>query len=206
MTAHVLGAVVVFGCGPLTKSNNGGPCGDSSSRKNTGRCPHAGIVAVFIYELEGRELELEHDGEMDGMDFGFEGGVLGDEGGIGDDTKSVSYTQVTDPPLFAKNMAQLRVISSVYKFPVDEPEVKEGTYGRDTIHVNGSVCTGCGVPYDKLANGDATLFGQVGGGVEQHWSKWSVPLRYIKCRHSACCPFQTATHEKPPAAWPTLPL
>ncbi|CAB1116124.1 unnamed protein product [Ectocarpus sp. CCAP 1310/34] len=58
----------VFQC----KASNGSPCSDSSSRKSTGRCVHAAIVAVYIYDryksgVAGEELELERDGDMESL-------------------------------------------------------------------------------------------------------------------------------------------
>lgn len=124
---------------------------------------------MYIYEqhklgVAGQELQLEHDGEMDGMDFGLEG--CGGEGALGGDTGFASYTQRDDPRRFAEKMAQLRVITAVYKFPVDEPQLKPKTLGRQKIHVNACFCPGCGEGYSQLADGQATLLGQVGGGVE----------------------------------------
>lgn len=162
---------VFFSCRRLIKANNGNPCGDSKSRRKTGRCVHAAIVAVYIYHRDkiglGGGVDLELDGDMDGMEFGPEGGVWGDEHSTGNDVGFASSTQRTDPTRFKQQMAQLTMICSVYKFPVDEPEFKEGTYGRDTIHINGCICTGCGNPYERLSDADAILVGQVGNRVEQ---------------------------------------
>lgn len=149
------------------KASNGSPCSDSSSRKNTGRCVHAGIVAVYIHDqhnpgVGGEELELERDGDMDGVEFGPEGGEWGVEGAIGGATEFASCTQREDPLTFGEKMGQLRVITSVYKFPVVEPELKPETYGRKRISVNACACTGCGLQHRELPDGEAILLGQVG--------------------------------------------
>lgn len=63
------------------KGNNGNPCSDSSSRKNTGRCVHAAIVAAYPYLYDrsqsgvGGEVEVEADSDMDGMEIRPEEGV-----------------------------------------------------------------------------------------------------------------------------------
>lgn len=147
------------------KANSGKPCGDGSSRKKTGRCVHAAVVALYVHArcksgLGVEELELEHDGEMGGMEVAPEGGVWGNEGVIDVDKGFVSHTQAKDPVLFAQRISELRMIESVYRFPVVEPDVKEGTYGRGRLHVNACGCTGCGQPYSQLNDGDATLLGQ----------------------------------------------
>lgn len=98
---------------------------------------HAAIVAVHIFDRDSEELE--HDGMADGEEFGLEGGFWGEEEGSDDDTGFASYTQREDPARFNQQIATLRMIMSVYKFPVEEPFFKEGTYGRDKIHVNGRV-------------------------------------------------------------------
>lgn len=69
------------------KANNDNPSfSDSSSRKKTGRCVHAAIVAIYVYNRSksgvgvggGGEVELEADGEMGGMEeVRPEGGVRG---------------------------------------------------------------------------------------------------------------------------------
>lgn len=126
--------------------------------------------------VEGQELQLEHDGEMDGMELGPEGWE--GEGANGGDTEFASYTQRDDPQRFAEKMAQLRVITAVYKFPVDEPQLKPETLGRKKIHVNACFCPGCGESYRQLADGQATLLGQVG----VVWSRVQLPQRDVSTR------------------------
>eukprot|EP00903_Cladosiphon_okamuranus_P012692 g11868.t2 len=151
----------IFQC----KASNGSPCSDSSSRKCTGRCVHAAIVAVYIYNQSrsggaGDEMELEQDGDMDGIEIESEEGVGDGEDVVGGDTGFASYTQRQDPQSFREKMDQLRVITAVCRFPVAEPEFKEGTFGRGKIHVNACFCTGCGHKYEQLADGEAILVGQ----------------------------------------------
>lgn len=141
------------------KSNNGNPCGENSARKKTGRCVHAAIVAIKVHSPD---KELEQDGEMDGVECRPGGGGRVEEDGIDGDMGSASYTQQTNPLAFERNMAQLRMITALYHFPVAEPDFKEGTYGRPKIHVRGCSCTGCGRQYVQLADATVTLLAQVG--------------------------------------------
>lgn len=101
------------------------------------------------------------DGILDGAEFGPDGGLWGEEDGSDDGAGFASYMQQENPVRFNQQVAQLRAITSLYKFPVEEPFFKEGTYGRDKIHVNGRVCTGCGHAYEQLPDSDATLLAQV---------------------------------------------
>ncbi|CAN0372978.1 unnamed protein product, partial [Ectocarpus fasciculatus] len=138
-----------------------------------------GEWAHVKYEDKGgsKMFQCKLDGGMDGMEFGPKGGVWGDEDSTGDDVGFASSTQRTDPIRFRQQMAQLRLICSVYKCPVDEPEFKEGTYGRDTIHIKGCICTGCGNPYEQLPDADGILLGQAAGGAE---------LRVVKLERREC--------------------
>ncbi|CAN0357126.1 unnamed protein product [Ectocarpus sp. 6 AP-2014] len=68
--------------------------------------------------------------------------------------------QREDEALFGERMAMARKIIAVYKFPIEEPQLKDGTYGRDKIHVNERICTGCRTPYEVLPDTDAILVGQ----------------------------------------------
>ena len=135
-------------------------------RGNTPAVVFTPPLLLFTFSIvnsppSGEGPELECDGEMDGMGCGPEWGVCGDDGSNGDDKRLASSVQATDPVQFERRMAQLRVITAVYMFPVDEPMLKAGTYGRTTIHVNACCCTGCGQKYDRLSDGEATLVSQV---------------------------------------------
>lgn len=129
------GVVSFLPCWPFIKAYNGNPCGDST-RRQTGRCVHAAIVAVYIFDRQfssGEGPEQERDGEMDGMEFGPDWSAWGDDGTAGYDMSLASSIQTNDPVLFKQRMAQLRLITSVYRFPVDEPKLKEGSTGAKTL-------------------------------------------------------------------------
>lgn len=143
----------------VVKSNNGNPCSDSSSRKNTGRCVHAAIVALHLHTL-GVEPELDED--TDGVEYEPDGDMGVKEGDRDANMGFAWNIQREDEALFGERMAMARKIIAVYKFPIEEPQLKDGTYGRDKIHVNERICTGCRTPYEVLPDTDAILVGQVG--------------------------------------------
>ncbi|CAM9175839.1 unnamed protein product [Scytosiphon promiscuus] len=140
------------------KANNGRPCSDSLSKRVSGRCVHAAIVAVHIFDQYGEELEQNHP--MRDAKFGHNAGTSGVKEGDAGDLEFASYTQREDPVGFDKKMAMLRMIMSLYKFPVEEPSLKKEAYGRDKIRVHGRVCLGCGRAYDQLPDSSATLLAQ----------------------------------------------
>jgi len=117
------------------------------------------MVAVYVCKLM-LGTELERDDEMDGADAGPEWAVEEEEHAIDPDAGFVSHAQREDPQ-FEQRMAQLRLIASVYKLPVGEPKLEAGTYGGDTIHVNLRYCSCCGEEFQRLANAEAILVGQV---------------------------------------------
>lgn len=145
----------------MLKSNNGKPCGECSSKKRSGRCIHAAIVTTHVHTPG---MEAEQDGGADGVECGPEEGPCGEDGSDGErgvERGSASYTQQSSPEVFARNMAQLRMVVAIYRFPVVEPEWKEGTYGRNRISIRGCNCTACGRPYNNLPDADATLLAHV---------------------------------------------
>lgn len=104
---------------------------------------------------------------MNGVEFGAKGGVRKNEDRTSDDVLFTSPTQRTDHIRFEQHMSQLIMISSGYKFSVDEAEFKYGTYGCDTIHISGCTCTGCGYLVDQLSNDDKTFTRRGGARVEK---------------------------------------
>lgn len=145
------------------KSNNGEPCSTYSVKR---RCVHTAIVTLHL-NINRPEAEDAEDGmEYDGAEYGPEGSS-GEENEDGTDCGRnvepgwASCTQQSNPEQFARNMAQLRMIEAIYHFPVEEPDLPEGTYGRDKISIRGCHCTACGEQYEKLSDADATLVAQV---------------------------------------------
>lgn len=164
-TVHVTLSLMPPLCSVPHKANNGYRCGA------TGRCVHDAIVSVYNWTVDKAPLEPDDD-----MDGGPEGEVGGEEDGVDSGVGFVGQTQRTDPLLYGQSMAQLRLIASVLKFPVVEPRLKEGTYGRDTIHVNQAYCTGCGQKFERrLPDAEATLLALVSGTCESSWSSCSLP-------------------------------
>ncbi|CAN0318702.1 unnamed protein product, partial [Scytosiphon promiscuus] len=104
-------------------------------------------------------------------------GLWGEEEDGDDGGGLASYTQQEDPVRFGQQLGLLRMITSLYRFPVEEPFLKEGTYGRGKIHVNARVCTGCGRPYEQLIDSDATLLAQGPQGAD---------LRVVKLEQKVC--------------------
>ena len=107
----------------MLKSNNGKPCGECSSKKRSGRRIHAAIVTTHVHTPG---MEAEQDDGADGVEYGPEEGSCGEEDGSdgerGVEKGSASYTQHSSPEGFARNMAQLRMVVAIYRFPVEEPE------------------------------------------------------------------------------------
>lgn len=89
-------------------------------------------------------------------------GPRGVEEGDAGDVGFASHTQREDPVRFNQQVAMLRMIMSIYKFPVEEPSLNKEAYGRDRIRMHGRVCLGCGRAYDQLPDSNATLLAQVG--------------------------------------------
>lgn len=93
-------------------------------------------------------MEEELDGLAEGVEYGPEEESCREEDGSDDESDaergSASYTQHTNPEVFARHMAQLRMITAIYRFPVEEPKWKEGTFGRSKISIKGRHCTACG--------------------------------------------------------------
>ncbi|CAN0257207.1 unnamed protein product [Ectocarpus sp. 8 AP-2014] len=108
----------------------------------------------------GHMFQCKQDGDIDGVEYEPDRDMGVEEGDRDANMGFAWNIQREDEALFGERMAMARKIIAVYKFPVEEPQLKDGTYGRDKIHVNECICTGCRTPYEVLPDTDAILVGQ----------------------------------------------